>query len=70
MLDLQSALLDLDEDVERLETIQGAPADPSNLPEGCKFHPRCKHCQEICKHQPPPVQREGEHVFRCHFKLF
>ena len=40
------------------------------LPEGCKFHPRCKHCQEVCRLQPPPVQREGEHIYRCHFKLF
>ena len=60
----------LDESSEKLVPIEGQIPNSAALPEGCKFHPRCKHCQEICKHQPPPVQREGEHVFRCHFKLF
>ena len=64
---LFGAIPTIDEDVERLETIQGAPADPSNLPEGCKFHPRCKHCMEICRKQhPEDVVLEDGHVVKCH----
>ena len=29
--------------LDRLETIEGNVPDPSNMPEGCKFHPRCSH---------------------------
>ncbi len=28
--------------------------DPTDLPEGCKFHPRCPHCQEQAR---PRVRR-------------
>ncbi len=60
----------LDEDSEKLIPIEGQIPNSAALPEGCKFHPRCKYCKEICRHEPPPVQREGEHIYRCHFKLF
>lgn len=32
-----------DEVVERLETIKGAVPDPTSVPKGCAFHPRCPH---------------------------
>lgn len=64
---LFGAIPTIDEDVERLETIPGAPADPSNLPEGCKFHPRCKQCMEICKSMRPGETDLGNgHMVRCH----
>ena len=64
---LFGAIPTIDEEVERLETIPGTPADPSNLPEGCKFHPRCKHCMEICRHEhPADVELEDGHVVKCH----
>jgi len=64
---LFGAIPTIDEDVERLETIPGAPADPSNLPEGCKFHPRCKQCMEICKSVRPVETDLGNgHMVRCH----
>lgn len=57
----------LDEDVERLTVIPGATPDPSNLPQGCRFHPRCKKCMEICKTEFP-VMREvaANHFVACH----
>ncbi len=67
---LFSSIPRLDEDSEKLIPIEGQIPNSAALPEGCKFHPRCKHCQEVCRLQPPPVQREGEHIYRCHFKLF
>ena len=67
---LFSSIPKLDDDSEKLIPIEGQIPNSAALPEGCKFHPRCKHCQEVCRLQPPPVQREGEHIYRCHFKLF
>ena len=32
----------------RLRPIKGLMPDPSNLPEGCKFCPRCPYAEEIC----------------------
>lgn len=38
-----------DQVVERLETIKGAVPDPTAVPEGCAFHPRCPHYKrEAC----------------------
>ncbi|MCI5997430.1 MAG: ABC transporter ATP-binding protein [Peptoniphilaceae bacterium] len=57
----------LDEDSERLRVIEGNPPDPSNLPTGCCFHPRCKKCMEICKKVfPKEVEVEKGHFVACH----
>lgn len=50
----------------RLHPIAGLMPDPTQLPEGCKFHPRCPKCMEICKSQMPTVYQNGEHQIRCH----
>ncbi len=64
---LFGAIPSIDVDVERLETIPGLPADPANLPKGCRFHPRCRNCMEICKNQPPgETYVEEGHMVRCH----
>ena len=64
---LFGAIPSIDEDVERLETIPGMPANPADLPTGCKFHPRCKHCAEICKQEAPKeIMIEEGHMVRCH----
>lgn len=64
---LFGAIPSIDEDVERLETIPGMPANPADLPTGCKFHPRCRHCAEICrKQEPPEIFIEDGHMVRCH----
>lgn len=56
----------LDVEEERLHPIDGLMPDPSDLPSGCKFHPRCKHCMEICKTVQPPDVGTGTHVIKCH----
>jgi peptide/nickel transport system ATP-binding protein len=35
--------------------LPGEIADPSRLPPGCAFHPRCAHCFSPCKAQRPPL---------------
>lgn len=50
----------------RLKPIPGLMPDPTNLPKGCEFAPRCNKCMEICKNKKPDVYTEGSHKFYCH----
>jgi len=40
---------------EKLKPIAGMPPDPTNLPEGCAFAPRCPYATEQCRRQKPSV---------------
>ena len=44
----------------RLEVIAGMVPSPLDLPEGCRFHNRCKYAQPICKAVEPPLYDVGE----------
>ena len=53
--------------VRRLTPIDGLMPDPSNLPEGCPFNPRCKNVMECCHHSlPENVEITPGHFVRCH----
>lgn len=57
----------LDSTESRLKPIKGLMADPTNLPEGCKFSDRCPHADEHCKTAvPPDVEIETGHTVKCH----
>jgi oligopeptide/dipeptide ABC transporter ATP-binding protein len=57
----------IDEQVERLVAIEGQPPDPSMLPSGCKFHPRCPFAVERCRSEEPVLRMVGPvHEARCH----
>jgi peptide/nickel transport system ATP-binding protein len=56
----------LTEDSRRLHPIEGLMPDPTKLPEGCHFAPRCSRCTEPCRHQVPPVWEKDGHRIRCH----
>ena len=53
--------------------LRGEVADPSNLPAGCAFHPRCNYAQDRCRAEAPALRtvapRAGEppHQAACHF---
>lgn len=50
----------------RLKPIEGLMPDPTDLPTGCKFHPRCPRCMPICRQQEPePVQIGPTHMIKC-----
>jgi peptide/nickel transport system ATP-binding protein len=49
----------------RLRPIEGLVPDPTNLPAGCKFHPRCPHCIDRCKSGEIPVVSRGAHRVKC-----
>lgn len=63
---LFGSLPDIYTEAERLNAIPGLMPDPSRLPEGCKFNPRCSKCMEKCKEGAVPVFQDGEHMIRCH----
>ena len=40
---------------EPLVCIEGPPADPTLLPTGCVFQPRCPSCMDVCRDKFPPT---------------
>lgn len=64
---LFNSLPSLDEDVHRLKPIRGLMPDPANLPNGCKFHPRCPYADDQCASEEPAVKEIAPgHLCRCH----
>ncbi|MDL2218196.1 ABC transporter ATP-binding protein [Christensenellaceae bacterium OttesenSCG-928-M15] len=64
---LFASIPSLTKKVERLEPVPGLMADCTNLPEGCKFHPRCSACMDVCKTVDPQlVCTGGTHRVSCH----
>jgi len=56
----------LNESRDRLHTIPGAVPDLTELPPGCRFHPRCGAAKDICKESDPPlVDLDGGHWACC-----
>lgn len=46
--------------------LQGETPNPSNLPSGCRFHPRCPVAVETCKVSDPPFMAQSEtHKTAC-----
>lgn len=63
---LLSALPKLEGPRERLTAIPGRVADPQNLPDGCRFHPRCEKCSERCRTESPGMVRvNDDHYVAC-----
>jgi oligopeptide transport system ATP-binding protein len=51
-----------------LDAIPGSPPDPSALPEGCPFHPRCALAQDACRERRPELRvLTGGHRAACLF---
>lgn len=64
---LFNSIPDLDVDVARLPVIKGLMPAPTNLPDGCKFYPRCPYATERCKNENPDrVTITDTHIVRCH----
>ncbi len=56
----------LDKSVTRLKPIKGLMPDPSNLPSGCSFHPRCEYATDLCAERcPVDTEIEPGHIVRC-----
>lgn len=59
----------LTDDNRRLKPIAGMPPDPTNLPHGCNFNPRCPYRMEACETVEIPLIEISEgHFYRCIMK--
>lgn len=51
---------------QKLQPIKGLMPDPSDLPQGCPFHPRCKYAKDICSQKiPVKTVLSHTHYVRC-----
>lgn len=52
---------------EQLYSITGDVPDLSNLPTGCRYHPRCTYAKSICESREPEVTQmmNGDGFVRC-----
>ena len=58
---------DLDKECEYLETLDGMMPDPTDLPKGCPFAPRCKKCMPVCREKnPAEIEVSKGHMVKCH----
>lgn len=63
---LFAAIPNMNVDEEWLHPIDGLPPDPSNLPTGCPFHPRCPYATDECRKDKIPVQKTADgHFCSC-----
>jgi oligopeptide/dipeptide ABC transporter ATP-binding protein len=48
--------------------LQGDVPSPSNIPTGCRFHPRCPNAQAYCKTEEPQMRSTGNGCMAaCHY---
>jgi oligopeptide/dipeptide ABC transporter ATP-binding protein len=47
--------------------IPGGPPDPGELPDGCRFRPRCPYAADRCLEDPPLREVRGAQAAACHF---
>jgi oligopeptide/dipeptide ABC transporter ATP-binding protein len=53
---------------ERLMGIEGMVPSLANLPSGCKFHPRCPKCRQLCREAEPAWEHiSSSRGVRCHY---
>lgn len=63
---LFGAIPDMNEDEEWLHPIDGLPPDPTHLPAGCAFAPRCTHATDVCRKGPITMYKTADgHDCRC-----
>ena len=64
---LFDSIPDIYHEQEELKIIKGLTPDPTDLPSGCTFHPRCPYaCEECSKQMPKHLEVEPGHTISCH----
>lgn len=65
-LGLFASLPDCNQDSNRLKPIPGSMPNPTNLPQGCAFHPRCPYATDECRSDEiPMIEISPGHLCRC-----
>lgn len=60
------ALPNMNQGVERLSPIEGLPPDPTDLPAGCSFSPRCPYAEDACRSgKIENIHMTDTHECRC-----
>ncbi len=62
---LFNSIPNLELDEKRLHPIDGMMPDPTNLPKGCAFSPRCPHASDRCRECHPDMQDVDGLQIRC-----
>ncbi len=63
---LFAALPEMNLNSARLKPIEGLPADPTDLPPGCSFAPRCPYATDECRQGTIDIVEVSEgHLCRC-----
>lgn len=63
---LFNAMPSMNRHSRRLKVIEGSMPDPTNLPQGCKFNPRCPYATEQCRtHEIKLEEISKGHLCRC-----
>ncbi|HBL35518.1 MAG TPA: peptide ABC transporter ATP-binding protein, partial [Firmicutes bacterium] len=60
---------DPDNQLEQI-ILEGDVPSPSNPPNGCYFHPRCRYAQSICRQEQPALTAtagKDNHLVACHY---
>ncbi len=56
----------IDSGKDRLHVIEGSVPDPSSMPSGCRFNPRCPHVRDVCRQkEPAPSEITPGHLVSC-----
>lgn len=51
----------------RMAILEGDVPSAVSPPPGCRFHPRCKHCMDVCSTEQPSMRAVADGVMRaCH----
>lgn len=48
-----------------LKPVKGNSPSLIDLPDGCRFHPRCTHCTDRCRKEHPPMVEKNRRLVRC-----
>ena len=62
---LTSSIPSVRGELKELTPLEGAPPDPANLPNGCRFHPRCQYATEKCLSREPLAVTEWGRSVAC-----
>ncbi len=67
---LLNSLPKLNDNRERLSTINGYVPSMGRLPNGCRFHTRCKYEMAICKESSPEIREiQDGHYVKCFYDI-